>query len=55
LDREEYEKFAAKFNTAKISGSADRDEKIEEAADSIEQDLLLLGATAVEDKLQKGV
>ncbi|KAM0908005.1 hypothetical protein ACQ4PT_015722 [Festuca glaucescens] len=55
LDQEEYEKFAAKFNTAKISGSADRDEKIEEAADSIEQDLLLLGATAVEDKLQKGV
>ena len=55
LDQEEYEKFAENFNTAKTSGSADRDEKIEEAADSIERDLLLLGATAVEDKLQKGV
>ena len=55
LDQQEYENFAEKFNTAKTSGSADRDEKIEEAADSIEQDLLLLGATAVEDKLQKGV
>ncbi|KQK18404.1 hypothetical protein BRADI_1g42310v3 [Brachypodium distachyon] len=55
LDEKEYQKFAEKFRTAKISGGADRDEKIEEAADSIERDLLLLGATAVEDKLQKGV
>ncbi|KAM3189367.1 hypothetical protein ACQJBY_067968 [Aegilops geniculata] len=55
LDEEEYKNFAEKFRTAKISGSADRDEQIGEAADSIERDLILLGATAVEDKLQKGV
>ncbi|TVU11293.1 hypothetical protein EJB05_44868 [Eragrostis curvula] len=55
LDEKEYKEFNKKFNAAKISVSADRDDKIEEAADSIERDLLLLGATAVEDKLQKGV
>ncbi|KAM3209646.1 hypothetical protein ACQJBY_064001 [Aegilops geniculata] len=55
LDEREYENFAEKFRTAKLSGSADRDEQIGEAADSIERDLILLGATAVEDKLQKGV
>ncbi|XP_062228745.1 putative phospholipid-transporting ATPase 9 isoform X2 [Phragmites australis] len=55
LDEKEYREFNEKFNTAKTSVSADRDEKIEAAVDSIERDLLLLGATAVEDKLQKGV
>ncbi|URE48278.1 E1-E2 ATPase [Musa troglodytarum] len=55
LDEEEYKSFNEKFMAAKNSVSADRDEKIEEAADSIERDLILLGATAVEDKLQNGV
>ncbi|RCV21538.1 hypothetical protein SEVIR_4G165700v4 [Setaria viridis] len=55
LDEKEYKEFNEKLNDAKTSVSADRDEKIEQAADSIEQDLILLGATAVEDKLQKGV
>ncbi|CAN6195203.1 unnamed protein product [Urochloa humidicola] len=55
LDEKDYKEFNEKLNAAKTSVSADRDEKIEEAADSIERDLILLGATAVEDKLQKGV
>jgi phospholipid-translocating ATPase len=55
LDEKEYKEFNEKLNNAKTSVSADRDEKIEQAADSIERDLILLGATAVEDKLQKGV
>ncbi|AQL03521.1 Putative phospholipid-transporting ATPase 9 [Zea mays] len=55
LDEKEYKEFNEKLNTAKASVSADRDVKIEQAADSIEQDLILLGATAVEDKLQQGV
>ncbi|KAG8060062.1 hypothetical protein GUJ93_ZPchr0002g23454 [Zizania palustris] len=55
LDEKEYVKFSEKFNTAETSVSTDRDEKVEEVAESTEQDLLLLGATAVEDKLQKGV
>jgi len=49
-----YRKYE-KLNAAKAFVSADRDEKIEQAADSIERDLILLGATAVEDKLQQGV
>ncbi|KAJ3694341.1 hypothetical protein LUZ60_009821 [Juncus effusus] len=55
IDEKEYMKFNTNFTTAKNSVSADRDEKIEEAAEMIEKDLILLGATAVEDKLQQGV
>ncbi|KAG0484214.1 hypothetical protein HPP92_008293 [Vanilla planifolia] len=55
LDDEEYERFNKEFTEAKNSVSADRDEKIDAAADMIEKHLILLGATAVEDKLQNGV
>jgi hypothetical protein len=55
LDEREYREFNERFDAAKADVSVYRDEKIEKAADSIERDLLLLGATAVEDKLQKGV
>ena len=40
---------------AKTSVSENRDALMDEAADKIERNLILLGATAVEDKLQKGV
>jgi phospholipid-translocating ATPase len=33
----------------------DREEKIEAVSDELERDLRLLGATAIEDKLQDGV
>ncbi|KAL6864919.1 hypothetical protein ACP4OV_016070 [Aristida adscensionis] len=55
LKEDEYAYFDRKFTAAKNSVTADRDEKIEEAADLLERDLILLGATAVEDKLQQGV
>ncbi|KAK1326559.1 putative phospholipid-transporting ATPase 9 [Acorus calamus] len=55
LSEEEYDKFSEEFNDAKNSVSADRDERIDEVAEKIEKDLILLGATAVEDKLQNGV
>ncbi|XP_006654889.1 phospholipid-transporting ATPase 10-like [Oryza brachyantha] len=55
LDEDEYANFDMKFSAAKNSVSADREEMIEEAADLLERELILLGATAVEDKLQKGV
>ena len=55
LDEEEYNKFNEEFTMAKNSVSADRDEMMEEVAEKIENDLILLGATAVEDKLQNGV
>ena len=32
-----------------------RDDRLEEVADRIERDLLLLGGTAIEDRLQDGV
>lgn len=55
LEEDEYKKFNEKFNEAKNSVSAERDSLIEEAMETVEKDLILLGATAVEDKLQNGV
>ncbi|XP_059453929.1 putative phospholipid-transporting ATPase 9 [Corylus avellana] len=55
LDDEEHNEFNAEFTKAKNSLSTDRDEMIEEVAEKIERNLILLGATAVEDKLQSGV
>lgn len=55
LDEEVYEKFKANFSEAKNSVSADRDLMVDKVAEQIERDLKLLGATAVEDKLQDGV
>ncbi|KAL0372561.1 UNVERIFIED_CONTAM: putative phospholipid-transporting ATPase 9 [Sesamum calycinum] len=40
---------------AKNSVSTDREALIDDVTEEIEQDLILLGATAVEDKLQQGV
>lgn len=55
LDAEEYKDFDRKFSKAKNLVSADRETVIEEVSDNIEKNLILLGATAVEDKLQIGV
>ncbi|KAF5745315.1 hypothetical protein HS088_TW07G00899 [Tripterygium wilfordii] len=55
LDEKEYRDFNKKFNEAKNSVSADREMLIDEVADQTERNLILLGATAVEDKLQNGV
>ncbi|XVF03487.1 hypothetical protein REPUB_Repub04eG0265400 [Reevesia pubescens] len=55
LSEDEYKVFNEKFAEAKNSVSADRETLIDEVADKIERDLILLGATAVEDKLQNGV
>lgn len=55
LDEEEYEKWEKDILVAKTSISEDRDELVDAAADKIERDLILLGVTAVEDKLQEGV
>lgn len=46
------------FNERYLAASAslvDREAKMEEAADSIERELTLLGGTAIEDRLQDGV
>ncbi|XP_077221326.1 putative phospholipid-transporting ATPase 9 [Tasmannia lanceolata] len=55
LSEEEYKEFEKEFGEAKNSVSADRVENIDEVAEKLEKDLVLLGATAVEDKLQNGV
>ncbi|KZV25180.1 phospholipid-transporting ATPase 9-like [Dorcoceras hygrometricum] len=55
LNEEEFEEFDKKFSKAKNSVSTDRDALIDEVTEEIEKDLILLGATAVEDKLQQGV
>ncbi|XP_047153651.1 putative phospholipid-transporting ATPase 9 [Vigna umbellata] len=55
LDENQYNEFNNNFSEAKNSVSEDRETLIEEISDKIERNLILLGATAVEDKLQKGV
>ncbi|XP_061364653.1 putative phospholipid-transporting ATPase 9 [Gastrolobium bilobum] len=55
LDEEEYNLFNKEFMEAKNIVSADREQIVEEISEKIEKDLILLGATAVEDKLQNGV
>lgn len=55
LHEQEYMEFNNAFNEVKNSVSADRDAQVDEITETIEKDLILLGATAVEDKLQNGV
>ncbi|KAF9352980.1 hypothetical protein BGX26_009240 [Mortierella sp. AD094] len=54
LDQETYDAWAAKYAEA---GKAldDRAKKVDQVAEEIERDLTLIGATAIEDKLQEGV
>eukprot|EP01102_Stenamoeba_stenopodia_P019726 TRINITY_DN7518_c0_g1_i1.p1 TRINITY_DN7518_c0_g1~~TRINITY_DN7518_c0_g1_i1.p1 ORF type:complete len:1131 (+),score=258.43 TRINITY_DN7518_c0_g1_i1:213-3605(+) len=54
IDEAEYEKWNKQFYEASIALD-DRENKIQQVATLIEKDLTLLGATAVEDKLQDGV
>jgi phospholipid-translocating ATPase len=55
LDEAEYIEWNTVFVRAKTTVGSDRDELLEKASDMIEKDLFLVGATAVEDKLQIGV
>ncbi|CAN1321190.1 Phospholipid-transporting ATPase 3 [Linum perenne] len=54
LNPEMYESWNEKFIQAK-SSLRDREKKLDEVAELIEKDLILIGATAIEDKLQEGV
>lgn len=51
---EEYTKWSLKYADAAAS-IYDREEKIEQACELIEHSLVLMGGTAIEDKLQEGV
>ncbi|KAK3718506.1 aminophospholipid translocase [Vermiconidia calcicola] len=51
----EYREWYQVFNTAATTVSGNRSEELDKAAELIEHDFTLLGATAIEDKLQDGV
>ncbi|XP_071693969.1 phospholipid-transporting ATPase 6-like [Rutidosis leptorrhynchoides] len=55
LEESEYSNWAEKFHKAQIASGPNREELLEELSDSMERELTLVGSTAVEDKLQKGV
>ena len=50
VDPEFYEKWNQKYTVASCS-LKDRDEQMDKVAELIEQDFLLIGSTAIEDKL----
>lgn len=54
LSEEEYAAWNKKYYEASIS-IENRDEKVDAVSEEIERDLMLIGATAIEDKLQDGV
>ncbi|KAF1995514.1 phospholipid-translocating P-type ATPase [Amniculicola lignicola CBS 123094] len=51
----EYREWWKVYNTAQTTVSGNRAEELDKAAELIEHDFTLLGATAIEDKLQDGV
>ncbi|KAF9673469.1 hypothetical protein SADUNF_Sadunf10G0027600 [Salix dunnii] len=54
LSPDTYESWNEKFIQAK-SSLRDREKKLDEVAELVERDLILIGSTAIEDKLQEGV
>ncbi|KAI0823535.1 phospholipid-translocating P-type ATPase [Trametes gibbosa] len=54
VPEDEYEAWAKRYHEATVSLD-DREEKIEAVSEEIEHGLSLLGATAIEDRLQDGV
>ena len=51
---DEYAAWSERYHAANVM-IEDREARIEAVSDELEQDLRLLGATAIEDKLQDGV
>ncbi|KAL4912226.1 hypothetical protein BDW62DRAFT_195155 [Aspergillus aurantiobrunneus] len=54
LSEEEYRAWSKEHDIA-AAAITDREDKLENVANAIEQDLMLIGGTAIEDKLQDGV
>ncbi|ODQ59812.1 hypothetical protein WICANDRAFT_30420 [Wickerhamomyces anomalus NRRL Y-366-8] len=54
LSKQEYQEWSKQYDAAS-SSMEDRDEKMEELASEIESNLVLMGGTAIEDRLQIGV
>ncbi|KAF9613075.1 hypothetical protein IFM89_005523 [Coptis chinensis] len=55
LEESEYLAWNSEFQKAKTTVGANREAMLERVSDMMETELILVGATAVEDKLQKGV
>jgi phospholipid-transporting ATPase len=55
IPENEYREWRAVYDTAQTTVSGNRADELDKAAELIEHDLTLLGATAIEDKLQDGV
>ncbi|KAF1917430.1 hypothetical protein BDU57DRAFT_164974 [Ampelomyces quisqualis] len=55
IPQNEWEEWWQIYNTAQTCVGGNRAEELDKAAELIEHDLTLLGATAIEDKLQEGV
>ena len=54
IPEDEYNSWVERYWNA-LASVEDRDNEIERVSDEVEQQMLLLGATAIEDKLQDGV
>ncbi|OCK83559.1 putative phospholipid-transporting ATPase [Lepidopterella palustris CBS 459.81] len=55
IPENEFQEWWQVYNTAITTVSGNRAEELDKAAEIIEHDFTLLGATAIEDKLQEGV
>lgn len=55
IPEEEFQQWYQIFEKASTTVGGNRAEELDKAAEIIEHDLVLLGATAIEDKLQEGV
>ena len=55
IEASEWEPWFAKWNEINLSNSPDKEDELGEHGSLIEKDLELVGASAIEDKLQKGV
>ncbi|CAM8896960.1 unnamed protein product [Rhodiola kirilowii] len=55
LEEAEYAGWNNEYNKARTTIGGDREAMLEQISEVMEKDLILVGATAVEDKLQKGV
>jgi phospholipid-transporting ATPase len=55
IPEDEYQQWHKIFDTANTTVSGNRADELDKAAELIEKDFTLLGATAIEDRLQDGV
>jgi phospholipid-translocating ATPase len=57
LDASEYQKWQVRWRSAKedVRSAAEIAKRLGALSDEIERDLILVGATAIEDKLQVGM